>query len=319
MPEEKDKLESEDEARQAFDAMFRVATEEPDDTPKDTAKADSEKDKAASEKKKKGTSEPEPPEKSDIEKARAELELLAKQREEEEKHARLEQKIEKVAEVVEKKIGEAKPAKGEADDIRESLVRQIVEELGNVKVRDPLENDDNHLSTIKELAESYPQIIEASALIAKLMVDRALNGFSEKTKKIDELLLLMEQEEAWNMLLDELGKPENGGHTDAAEIIESKEFQDWLEKQSDGIKLLADKGTARDKGQILTFYKREVEKGKSTETQQQKKRSEDALHRESIGKRTQPPVGAEAEDEEAFRSLFNSEAQRLAGHWLRSK
>jgi len=190
------------------------------------------------------------------------------------------------------------------------MLSGVLESLKGTQLSDPQDDNADKTVTLEELAEGYPSVLEAQVMIARKVVEELVGPIAGNWQ--------MERAQAARAnLLETLGGEEYG-HKDAQKISDSKEFDEWLPTQSEGLQKLADSSDPRDASLVLDAYKeaKGIKKAtaatKETEAaQREEKEKADKLHKSTM--RTRRAVGPGDDDEPTAADLdkdFEEEAKK---------
>jgi len=153
----------------------------------------------------------------------------------------------------EEKAAAEKAASDAATADRAQFIESMMKDLNDVEIGDGGTEEAPMPKTFGEFAEQFPEI----ATTMQVMLGHLRDTLTGQMTPIQEMLQTQEQTAAANALYTELA--EDYGHPDAAAIINSKEFHDWVDRQSPAYQSYVDAvTTAADASPILTRHKADV-------------------------------------------------------------
>lgn len=161
-----------------------------------------------------------------------------------------------------------------------------------------------------ELKEDDPQTFNAMKVISSIAGAKYLNaalqsGQFVKAEVVDELKKEMARTQYYVSYTSEMA---SRGHGDVWSIVHSDDYKEWIDKESEGVKMLADSPDIEDAVRVLNYYKETVAKTKTSEHDKAAQDKHDRKNKLLKGKKTTKPAGPskqanENEDEAAFNEF----------------
>lgn len=169
--------------------------------------------------------------------------------------------------------------------------------------------------TLGELKDTYPDLIEGLIKAADVISDSKL---SSRQADLDAQLAVVNDTLTEIAMKQVFAALDARGHSDAAEIIESDEYEKWLDSKDAAFQALVDSGDIDSYEAVLDAYKEEngIEKKKPSAraVAQAAKAKRSALHKSTIRKSPGKPPASRTPDDEVsdadLEDAFNEEAER---------
>ena len=163
--------------------------------------------------------------------------------------------------------------------------------------------------------KDYLEVNPEAKLIAAITTERALENLVANDVLVTKEDHVAEIQKLSDAIFDLRVEVK---HPDVVEVINSPEFSRWHEGQKDEIKALMRSGNPDDFARVISLYKREINKSKSSEAKKEKKAKDTEkkkkvvnMHKHSSGKSTKKTKVENAGNEQDFKSSFNEFAEKL--------
>lgn len=168
---------------------------------------------------------------------------------------------------------------------------------------------------LKELKKDDPETFDAIKVVSSVTAGKYVNGLLRSGHVVTAKAMNDFKEEmlgyvgGLNFWMDVLQQ-----HPDARQIENSDNYKAWLEKQSDGIKTMAE-GTPPDFVKVLNLFKEQIAQAdadKHDDKLDKEKQKTDALHKSSMkpaasSKKSPKPKADKGDDEAAFDEFADRE------------
>ncbi|MFA5187352.1 MAG: hypothetical protein WC551_12810 [Patescibacteria group bacterium] len=202
------------------------------------------------------------------------------------------------------KVADQKP---KADAEQGTDLFQDVPGLGDVKIK-----VDGVDVPMKEFAAQYPEVAQASLAIGKAVGKTMAGELIKDMVKAGQILtgdaVKGLQAQVANM---EFWQGVTEKHPDARTIAASKEFWDWMNKQSPGIQVLRTSLNVENGVAVMDAYKESAAKAAKSGADKEAtaaKNAKDNLHKETLREKKTAEEGGKGKDDD-FDSGFNAAAR----------
>ncbi len=211
----------------------------------------------------------------------------------------------------------AEKEKGEGKTAKLEYKRVFSEDADDDQIRESLKGIGIDKELIKH-AEDFPEDVRLMVTVAEKLVEQAFGNIPKAAEKEEaqleegELTVSERIDEVHDMVAQMQFQTEiQKLHSDAFEIANSDEYGEWIDKQSDNIKMLATSADPQDGNLVLNAYKEE--KGiKADKKKSDKKDDFDDIHSNTTKSKSTPRGSAKTggkdknmSEEEAFSDEFN--------------
>jgi hypothetical protein len=200
------------------------------------------------------------------------------------------------------------------DDVRANALKAI----SGMKFVDPTDDNDQATVDAEEWAKKYPGIFDMVVAVATNLGKAGTGAMDEAAVQRLQALEATESARQWEgkrqSVFSSLAESDMGGHEDAQKIIDSKEYAEWVGKQSKAVQTLADDFDPASQRIVIEAYKaangivnEAVVKAKSA------KAKTDAVHSTTLRSRpSAPSPSADAVSDDEAKRLFDEAAAEEA-------